>query len=402
MSTRNQRLARVRATAALALAISASRAVAAVEYSVLDLGTLGGIASEGYGLNDSGQVVGFAKDLTDTRFAFRTASNSAINPLTDNLGVIGSGTRSFAYSINSAGQITGDTNPGGEDRAFRFSGGTMTSLGTLGGNWSYGFGINEFGAVVGGSAVSNSPNSDTRAFLHNGTAMTNLGSLGGPNGYARSINVSGVVAGYSQSTVLDNGYNAEHAFRWTPATPNGTTGTMTDLGTLGGNYSFASAINDAGYIVGAAGLPGDSPFVAFVHNGITMTSLGSLAGTYSEAFGINNRNEIVGTSNSLAAEDHAFVYKSGAIQDLNDLIPLGTGWILEEAHGINSFGQIVGFGIAPNGETHAFSAHANLFDVERHQRQLQRLIELAEWRARGRGKRRVLRISSNRATHGFC
>jgi probable HAF family extracellular repeat protein/autotransporter-associated beta strand protein len=52
--------------------------------------------------------------------------------------------------------------------------------------------------------------------------------------------------------------------------------------------------------------------------------------------------------------NHAFVsYSGGAAADLNDLIPAGSGWILNFARGINNAGQIVGFGTS-NGEQHAF------------------------------------------------
>ena len=59
---------------------------------------------------------------------------------------------------------------------------------------------------------------------------------------------------------------------------------LTDLGTLGGGYSFAYGINDAGQVVGdsttAAG-----PDHAFITgpNGVGMTDLGTLGGDFSSA-----------------------------------------------------------------------------------------------------------------------
>lgn len=41
------------------------------------------------------------------------------------------------------------------------------------------------------------------------------------------------------------------------------------------------------------------------------------------------------------------------MQDLNDLLPANSGWVLEQAAGINDNGIIVGRGTI-NGETHAF------------------------------------------------
>jgi hypothetical protein len=39
--------------------------------------------------------------------------------------------------------------------------------------------------------------------------------------------------------------------------------------------------------------------------------------------------------------------------DLNTLIPVGSGWLLQEATGINASGDICGYGVI-GGQTHAF------------------------------------------------
>jgi probable HAF family extracellular repeat protein len=50
---------------------------------------------------------------------------------------------------------------------------------------------------------------------------------------------------------------------------------------------------------------------------------------------------------------HAFIYTGGIFQDLNNLIPPGSGLVLTDATGINDMGQIVCDGIT-NSQTHAF------------------------------------------------
>ena len=51
---------------------------------------------------------------------------------------------------------------------------------------------------------------------------------------------------------------------------------------------------------------------------------------------------------------HAFfVDITGPMQDLNNLLPPGSGWVLSDADGINDLGQITGTGTI-GGQTHAF------------------------------------------------
>src|SRR5262245_5331753 len=66
-----------------------------------------------------------------------------------------------------------------------------------------------------------------------------LGTLGGTS-EALAINDSGQIVGGS----LIGPQGPEHAFSWTPA------GGMIDLGTLGGNFARAYAVNASGQVVG--------------------------------------------------------------------------------------------------------------------------------------------------------
>jgi probable HAF family extracellular repeat protein len=89
-----------------------------------------------------------------------------------------------------------------------------------------------------------------------------------------------------------------------------------------------------------------------------MRDLGTLGGNFSWAVGINNSGWVVGESTLPPGDkvDIAFVYYSGTMYDLSKMIPSSSGWkYLTSASfsGINDCGQIVGQG-SINNEAHAF------------------------------------------------
>ncbi len=67
----------------------------------------------------------------------------------------------------------------------------------------------------------------------------------------------------------------------------------TELGSLGGGGTAASALNNTGQVVGDLSVSGDPYSHAFITgpNGMGMRSLG---GQYSAAFGINDAGQVVG------------------------------------------------------------------------------------------------------------
>ncbi|HEX5242154.1 MAG TPA: hypothetical protein VFW23_02745 [Tepidisphaeraceae bacterium] len=83
-----------------------------------DLGTLGGgTFSEGYGINDAGQVVGEAYDSNILAHAF-IYTNGTMQDLNLLIDPNSGWQLGFAYGINDAGQITGYGQLDGENHAF--------------------------------------------------------------------------------------------------------------------------------------------------------------------------------------------------------------------------------------------------------------------------------------------
>jgi probable HAF family extracellular repeat protein len=218
------------------------------------------------GINDNGQVVGFAK----------TADDSAIKPILWNnqtaptvLNTLG-GTTGFAWSINNAGWAVGDS----------FNTGDAESHATL---WN----------------------------VNNG-AVSDLGTLGGTDSSALAINVGGLVVGWSDIT----GDSGSHATLWE-------NGSLTDLGTLAGSNSRALGLNNTGQIVGWSQLADGSQHAAFWDgsalidlNSYLDPSLISAGWILKEAAGINDHGWIVGSviNPSLGVVDgHAFLLTPTAV-----------------------------------------------------------------------------------------
>ena len=128
---------------------------------------------------------------------------------------------------------------------------------------------------------------------------------------------------------------------------------MSDLGTLGGVFSYARAINKWGEIVGYAD-PGDGTAHAFLYSNGSMTDLGTFGFTGSDAHAINDLGQVVGTVRQVSGDTLAFLFDRGQGILLNSLLPADSGWSLTGAFGINSGGVIVGVGYH-NGELRAYS-----------------------------------------------
>jgi probable HAF family extracellular repeat protein len=144
-------------------------------------------------------------------------------------------------------------------------------------------------------------NNASHAFKYSGGTMSDLGTLGGTNSSANGVSADGkVIVGYSQIT----GDSAEHAFKYT-----GTT--MSDLGTLGGTYSSANGVSADGSVIVGYSYTGNNASHAFKYSGGTMSDLGTLGGTNSNANGVSADGKVIVGYSDITGDSttHAFVYR---------------------------------------------------------------------------------------------
>jgi probable HAF family extracellular repeat protein len=303
---------------------------------ITDLGSLGGVdhCSAAIAINDRGLIAGNSESDFDPILGG--------NPLhavvwedgeIHDLGTFG-GSASLAIDVNNRSQVIGlaltstfdpfpvpglpEVTIGTQTQAFLWQNGHMQNLGTLGGPDAAAYIVNNSGQVAGVSYTNDIPDASTgfptlHPFLWENGRMIDLGTLGGTSGGLIDLNNRGQVLGVSNLA----GDQSADMFLWDH-------GKLTDLTaqSSGGTLWLASAINDAGQIVGGASFPGRDFDAAVWRDGV-LTDLGTLDGDcYSFADSINSRGQIVGSSYSCDGSTiRAFLWQNGSISDLNDLIP---------------------------------------------------------------------------------
>jgi probable HAF family extracellular repeat protein len=154
---------------------------------------------------------------------------------------------------------------------------------------------------------------------------------------ARAINSRDQVVGSFSND--SEGNRNSHAFLWER-------GVLTDLGTVGGNFTEATGISDSGVVAGrAVAEPGSGATVVFRWNG-QMSILGCPPGSSScGASAINESGDIVGEALvSPGGDRFAFLWREGTFYRLDEATEGASSWHLEDAFSINDAGEIVGIG----------------------------------------------------------
>ncbi len=347
------------------------QSTAPAQYQIINLGTLGGTESNGFGgVSDRGWVTGDANlsgDQNEHAFLWREGVmtdlgtlgglNSSVSfPVKDDVGlIVGIAQTSIldplgefwgsAFVCTPSGPCQGHQNL---ELGFLWQNGVMTPLPTLGGNYSAAVGVNNRGQVVGVAETAiHDPNCIPPQVLDSAAVIwgPKAGQIqelpvfpGDAIAAAIAINDNGQAVGTSGICGFPGSFAlGVHAVLWQ-------NGSVTDLGSFGGVMNnVALAINNGGQVVGISDLPGDTTTHAFLWQNGAMTDLGTLPGdVFSMANDINSKGQVVGVSCDVNFNCRAFLWENGVMTDLNTLIPPDSPLYLTFGGGINDRGEIAG------------------------------------------------------------
>lgn len=325
-------------------------------------------------INNAGQIVGFIETEEGIIQAFLWDQGVLI-PL-DDLG----GGYARALDINDLGQIAGEssTSSGLTHGCFWDVNLTPQDLGSaLAPHSSKILSINNHGDTCG---YSWQPGATLpQAFRRSSAGVTSVYDASDiAFTIAESINDHGRLTGVLRDTDGASGFQDKSGILPLP---------NLDGPGIRASFGHASGLNNLGESVGACELQFDSTEVTAPHQRAVLWRDGQIrdlstdstepddfAVSFSRATAINHFSQIVGTAAyrsdseeydidpiSLPPENfaeadgstitlnrffqRAFLWQNNSLQDLNKLIPPGSGWILLTANDINDLGQIVGFGI---------------------------------------------------------
>jgi probable HAF family extracellular repeat protein len=242
---------------------------------------------------------------------------------------------------------------------------TLTDLGTLNGENTLAFTIDNNGDIYGTSG--------NQSFTYHSGVMSVFG--GSTNPFASPISGGFVYGDGSQSGTVSVSKPITGSYATNGATGQTTTfpsGTPLTLSSLGIQWGFRMDVSANGNVAGYVSINSSNPFLpvsmpAFVYSGGSFVELGTLSPT-DVAFAINDAGVAVGYADNWnygnwyqgvappSSVRRAFVYSGGVMKDLNQITDFaGTSFAtLSEARDINDVGQIVGFGRTSSGAQRAF------------------------------------------------
>jgi RHS repeat-associated protein len=267
----------------------------------IDINEATGIKTEldGFGITSNDIVGGGYFDSTGNERLF---TYGRVQGLKD-FGVGPAGSIASVQEINDANQFVGTLSlPGGSSHGFRYTAGVgFDDIGTLGGQNSFGFGIDAEGTVLGSAQTPSSPTSGFELFGHaaiynSEVGLVDLNRYVDPTSGLVLVTTFRSAGNWISGTGVKNGVNSGYRL-------NVATGMVDDIAAPSGGNLFGYGINSFGEVVGDGAVDGPgTPTVAYI---------------FSDQLGLRK---------------------------LNDLIDPASGWNLVQANGIDDDGDVTGSG----------------------------------------------------------
>jgi uncharacterized membrane protein len=275
---------------------------AAGSFSFTAIDVPGAMDTYAFGINDSGQIVGFFREAGRSGHGFLRAATGAFTAI----DVPGAATTS-ALKINRAGEIVGTfLDARGKFHGFlRAPTGTVTTIDVPGAIGTFVQGINNAGQIVGAftklDSASPAPDSGVLTFLPHGFLRTKTGAIttfdapGATN--TTAINSHGEIVG-----TFADAHGRFHGFLRAP------TGAVTiiEVPVPGANGTHAFGVSDAGQIVGFFGEVAKGHGFLRTATGV-FTTIAVPGAIQTHALGINDAGQIVGVFEDSGAKKHGFV-----------------------------------------------------------------------------------------------
>ena len=267
----------------------------------IDINDAAGISTEldGFGITSNDTVGGGYYDGSGVEHLFTYSQAQGFK----DLGVGPPGALVNPQELNDQQQFTGSlTLPGGVSHGFRFTPGSgYEDIGTLGGQNSFGYGIDDSGTVLSSAQTASSPTTGFEQFGHATIYNTQLG-LVDLNRYVNPTSSRVLVTTFRSAgnwisgTAVDGGINSGYRL-------NLATGMVDDIAVNNGGNLFGFGINSYGEVVGDGTIDGpNQPSAAYI---------------FTDSLGLRK---------------------------LNDLIDPSSGWNLTNALAIDDEGDVVGTG----------------------------------------------------------
>ncbi|MGI4790100.1 MAG: hypothetical protein ACRYFS_14760 [Janthinobacterium lividum] len=319
-----------------------------VQYTIADLGSIGGLLITPSAINDLGQVVGSSQFPDGTTQAFLWQKGK-ITPLKSIQG----DQTSVATAINNKGQIVGvSRHTAGAIHGVLWDKGSAINLGSLGSGSRDGgsvTAINDAGQILVNEVTYLNNNDTIVAQLDPAqkrvrVLLCTINGLQGGKLLGQSILLGqGITVGIAishEGVIIGYQYDPQtkhlHGCLWKD-------GVVTALGNF-----YPSAINAKGQIAGTLrNGPRQVPTAAFWQNGI-VTPLHFSGSSQTRGIALNDKEEILGVTDLVAdvsAPHAALLWKDGHSANLSSsLLPKGE-WTMMQPTAINNLSQIVGYGL---------------------------------------------------------